>query len=122
MNPYRLSTFRKCCATALAFSLALQPIVGSAVTITNSNLSELPLQGISRVKPNIMMKSGVSIEAGILGPVGVRMESGWCSVFHQSTENLMTGMSRAPTSVTTATMRAARSWSSKARQSAMIPR
>ena len=57
-----------------------------------------------------MIKSGVSSAGGIFGPVAVMIEAGWCSVFHQSTENLMMGMSSAPTSVTTATIRAARSW------------
>ena len=35
-------------------------------------------------------------------------EAGWCSVFHQSTENLMIGKLMAPTSVSTAAARAAR--------------
>src|SRR4051794_32094879 len=43
----------------------------------------------SRVKATIMTNSGVRMDAGILGPVGVMMLAGWCSVFHQSTENLI---------------------------------
>ena len=54
MSPSRPSTFRKCCAAALAALLAMQPLVGYAVPITGSPLSEIPLQGINPVKPNIL--------------------------------------------------------------------
>ena len=49
-------------------------------------------------------------------------EAGWCSVFHQSTENLMIGRLIAPTSVRIAAARAAREGSSTARHSAITPR
>src|SRR4029079_13466716 len=49
-------------------------------------------------------------------------EAGWCSVFRQSTENLMIGKLIAPTSVSTAAARAAREGSSTARHSAINPR
>ena len=48
--------------------------------------------------------------------------AGWCSVFHQSTENLMIGMLTKPTSVTIAMERADVTGSSIARASAISPR
>ena len=41
-----------------------------------------------------------------------KIEDGWCSVFHQSTENLMIGRLTAPTSVSTAAAREPRPGSS----------
>ena len=38
-----------------------------------------------------MTRSGQSIDGSIVGPPGRNTEAGWCSVFHQSTENLMIG-------------------------------
>src|SRR5690606_40621402 len=60
--------------------------------------------------------------ASIVGPSIRNTEAGWCSVFHQSTENLMIGMLTKPTSVTTAAARAERDGSSSARVSAIRPR
>ena len=54
-----------------------------------------------------------------VGPPMRITEAGWCSVFHQSTENLMIGRLIAPTSVSTAAARAAREGSSTARHSAI---
>ena len=58
----------------------------------------------------------------MVGPPRRNTEAGWCSVFHQSTENLMIGMLMKPTRVRTAAARAARPGSSSARVSAMMPR
>src|SRR5436190_10958904 len=58
MTPTRSFTFRKCCAALLGASLALQPLgaYAAAITpITTSVLAEIPVQGVSRVKPNIML-------------------------------------------------------------------
>src|SRR5687768_18541232 len=60
--------------------------------------------------------------ASIVGPSSRNTEAGWCSVFHQSTENLMIGMLTNPTSVITAAARADLAGSSRARVSARIPR
>src|SRR3954467_13423718 len=49
-------------------------------------------------------------------------EAGWCSVFHQSTENLMIGRLSAPTSVRMAEGRAAPVGAAHARHSALTPR
>jgi hypothetical protein len=57
----------------------------------------------------------------MLGPPSRITEAGWCSVFHQSTENLMIGRLMAPTSVRIAAARAAREGSSTVRHSAMTP-
>ena len=76
----------------------------------------------SRVKPTAVTISGQSIEASIVGPSSRNTEAGWCSVFHQSTENLMIGMLTKPTSVMTAAARADLEGSSSARVSAMMPR
>src|SRR5690606_15373010 len=73
-------------------------------------------------KAKNMIKSGMSREGGMVGPSARKTLAGWCRVDHQSTENLMMGTLTAPTRVKTAMTRAARSWSSKARQSAMMPR
>ena len=45
--------FRKCCVALIAVSLALQPLGGFAASIT-PELSNVPLQGLNTVKPNIM--------------------------------------------------------------------
>ena len=58
----------------------------------------------------------------MVGPPRRNTEAGWCSVFHQSTENLMIGRLIAPTSVRIAAARAAREGSSTVRHSAMTPR
>jgi hypothetical protein len=50
------------------------------------------------------------------------MLAGWCSVFHQSTENLMMGILMAPTSPRIAAARPARPSSSIACHSAIKPR
>ena len=44
----------------------------------------------------------------MVGPPSRNTEAGWCSVFHQSTENLMIGRLTTPTSVRMAAARAAR--------------
>ena len=44
--------------------------------------------------------------AAIVGPSARKMLSPWCSVFHQSTENLMIGRLTEPTSVRIAAIRA----------------
>ena len=63
-----------------------------------------------------------SIEAWIVGPPMRSTEAGWCSVFHQSTENLITGRLIRPTMARTAAERWPRARSSKAPSSAMWPR
>ncbi len=50
----RPTTFRRCCAAAVAAALTLQPLAVYAAPITTSVLSEIPLQGLNPVKPNIM--------------------------------------------------------------------
>jgi len=55
MTPSRSPTSRKCCALMLSATLALQPLVVYAAPITNSPLAERPVQGVSLVKPNIML-------------------------------------------------------------------
>jgi hypothetical protein len=69
-----------------------------------------------------MTSSGHSMEEWMVGPSIRITEAGWCSVFHQSTENLMIGMLMKPTSVTIAAALAERVGSSSARVSAMMPR
>ena len=53
----------------------------------------------SSVKPSAMTSSGHSRLGSMVGPSSRNTEAGWCSVFHQSTENLMIGMLMKPTSV-----------------------
>src|SRR6202043_3366534 len=55
-----------------------------------------------------MARSGNRIAGWMLGPPTRNRDSGWCSVFHQSTENLMIGKLMAPTRVSTAARRARR--------------
>src|SRR5690606_7748884 len=76
----------------------------------------------SSVKPSAQISSGHSIDGWMVGPSRRITDAGWCSVFHQSTENLMIGMLTKPTSVTIAAARALRPGSSSARVSAMMPR
>ena len=54
MNSSRPSAFRKYCAAVAAATLLLQPLGAYAAPITTSVLSEIPLQGLNPVKPNIM--------------------------------------------------------------------
>ena len=53
MNPYHRRALNKVCATAVAASMLLQPLVAYAATITPT-LRRGPLQGLNPVKPNIM--------------------------------------------------------------------
>ena len=53
----------------------------------------------STVKPSAITSSGHSRLGSMVGPPSRNTEAGWCSVFHQSTENLMIGMLMKPTSV-----------------------
>ena len=76
----------------------------------------------SNVNPSAITISGNSRLGSMVGPSSRNTEAGWCSVFHQSTENLMIGMLMKPTSVMTAAARAERVGSSMARVSAMMPR
>ena len=57
--------------------------------------------------------------AWMAGPPARRMLAGWCSVFHQSTENLMIGRLTEPTRHRIAAARAPRPGSSNASYSAM---
>ena len=66
--------------------------------------------------------SGTRMVGWIVDPPRRSTEAGWCSVFHQSTENLMMGILIAPTSVRTAAARAARVGSSIVRHNAITPR
>src|SRR5262249_30173817 len=59
------------------------------------------------VNATAMTMSGSRIAGCIVDPPRRSTEAGWCSVFHQSTENLMIGILIAPTSVKTAAARAA---------------
>ena len=49
----RPSIFRKCCAAVMIATLVLQPLGVYAATITPL-LTNVPLQGLNQVKPNIM--------------------------------------------------------------------
>src|SRR5262249_27833266 len=69
-----------------------------------------------------MTMSGTRIAEWIVDPPRRSTEAGWCSVFHQSTENLIMGTLIAPTSVSTAAARAAWVGSSTVRHSAITPR
>src|SRR5262249_44601938 len=62
----------------------------------------------SSVKGNAMIRSGASNDGSIVGPPMRNTEAGWCSVFHQSTENLMIGRLTAPTRDRIAAARASR--------------
>ena len=66
-----------------------------------------------------MISNGIRMEEWMAGPSTLNTLAGWCSEFHQSTENLMIGMFTKPTSATMAAMRAARVGSSMACQMAM---
>src|SRR6266511_2290554 len=74
------------------------------------------------VNATAMTMSGTRIAGWIAGPPRRSTEAGWCSVFHQSTENLMIGILIAPTSVSTAAARAACVGSSMVRHNASMPR
>ena len=74
------------------------------------------------MKPTAITISGHSMRASIVGPSSRNTDAGWCSVFHQSTENLMIGMLMKPTSVMIAAARADFAGSSIARVSARMPR
>src|SRR5882757_10167774 len=76
----------------------------------------------NKVNATSMTISGIRIVGSMVDPPSRSTDADWCSVFHHSTENLMMGMLIAPTSVSTATTRAARLGSSIVRQSAMTPR
>src|SRR5258706_15974827 len=69
-----------------------------------------------------MTMRGTRIAGWIVDPPRRSTEVGWCSVFHQSTENLIMGMLIAPTSVSIAAARAACVGSSIVRHSAITPR
>ena len=60
----------------------------------------------SSVKASAITSSGTGCVGWMLGPPSCITEAGWCSVFHQSTENLMIGRLIAPTSVRIAAARA----------------
>src|SRR5262245_49219707 len=64
------------------------------------------------VKASAMISSGVSNVGSMVEPPMRKTEAGWCSVFHQSTENLMIGRLTAPTSERIAAARAPRPGSS----------
>src|SRR5262249_40031888 len=66
--------------------------------------------------------SGMRMAGWIVEPPRRNTDAPWCSVFHQSTENLMIGRSMAPTMVRIAIARAAREGSSTVRQSASTAR
>ncbi|MEO8302567.1 MAG: PilC/PilY family type IV pilus protein [Betaproteobacteria bacterium] len=53
MTAFRRHACKRICATLVAASLAFQPLVGYAATITES-LAQVPIQGLNPVKPNIM--------------------------------------------------------------------
>src|SRR3954463_8334772 len=76
----------------------------------------------SRVNATAITSNGIRNDLSSDEPPIRITEAGWCSVFHQSTENLMMGRLMAPTSVSTAAARAAREGSSTARHSAIRPR
>src|SRR6202030_4328138 len=60
------------------------------------------------VNASAITSSGIRKARSSVGPSIRNTEAGWCSVFHQSTENLMIGRLIAPTRVKTAAARAAR--------------
>src|SRR3954454_16776649 len=76
----------------------------------------------SRVNAIAITSNGIKKDLSSDEPPIRITEAGWCSVFHQSTENLMIGRLMAPTSVSTARAGAAREGSSTARHSAIRPR
>ena len=61
------------------------------------------------------------MEGWMAGPSSRKTEAGWCRVFHQSTENLMTGRLTTPIRVRIDTARAARAGSSMVRHKARMP-
>src|SRR5690606_36207928 len=71
------------------------------------------------MKATAMISSGQSMLLWIVGVLIRLTLAGWCSVFHQSTQNLMIGRLMTPTSARTAPARRPRSSSSKALVSAM---
>jgi len=62
----------------------------------------------SNVNASAMISSGVSNDGSMVDPPMRKTEAGWCSVFHQSTENLIIGRLTAPTSDRIAAARAPR--------------
>src|SRR5262245_27273566 len=66
----------------------------------------------SSVNASDMISRGISNDGSMVGPPMRKTEAGWCSVFHQSTENLMIGRLTAPTSDRIAAVRAPRPGSS----------
>jgi len=62
----------------------------------------------SNVNASPMISSGVSNDGSMVDPPMRKTEAGWCSVFHQSTENLIIGRLTAPTSDRIAAARAPR--------------
>ena len=56
MTPRRPSAtiFQRCCVAAVTAAMLLQPLAAYSVTLTNSYLNETPLQGLNKVKPNIV--------------------------------------------------------------------
>src|SRR5262249_53978564 len=85
--------------------------IAASSSVTNSNVNAAAIS-----------RRGMRMRGSRAEPPSRNTDAPWCSVFHQSTENLMIGRSIAPTSVTIATARAAREASSTVRHSAMTPR
>jgi len=54
MNSSRPTAVSRCCAALVAVALAFEPLAVYAAPITTSLLTEIPLQGLNPVKPNIM--------------------------------------------------------------------
>ena len=55
------------------------------------------------IKANVIIIKDVIIEGSILGFDNLLIVAGWCSVFHQSTENLTIGRVTDPTRINIAT-------------------
>ena len=54
MTSPRPTTFQRCCVTAVTAAMMLQPLAAYSATITSSYLNETPLQGLNKVKPNLV--------------------------------------------------------------------
>ena len=106
---------RRACASICRIAMTRRRQISVRIAITCSVRN-------STVKPSAITSSGHSMLGSMVGPPMRNTEAGWCSVFHQSTENLMIGMLMKPTSVMMAAARADFAGSSMARVSARMPR
>ena len=74
------------------------------------------------LNPIAINSNGINIDVSMAGASSLLMLAGWCSVFHQSTENFMMGTFMKPTKAKIAPIRDPLSGSSNPFTSAMYPR